>query len=201
MHLLAQLAIGGAAFVATNVDDLFLLAALFADRTLRPRSIVAGQLAGIGALVAASAAAALATVALPVRWIALLGIVPLGLGLGQLRRLQRRGDPADPAGVEPRRWSVPGHRSQLIAVAALTVASGGDNLGVYIPLFARAPAAIPLHAATFVALTCVWCWLGHRLVTNRLLADPIRRHGHALLPLVLVSLGVYILSGVFAFAE
>ena len=199
MDLLAHLLVGAAAFVATNVDDLFLLVVLFADPVLRPRSIVAGQLAGIGGLVAASALSALAAVAVPERWTALLGVLPLGLGLHQLwirhRRSETLGDP------DPRADGIlgaSGSGSQLLAVAALTVASGCDNLAVYIPLFARAPGAIPLHAATFGLLTCAWCWIGHRLLTRRLLADPIRRYGHRLLPLVLVALGLYVLSGVLA---
>lgn len=196
MDVFTQLLVGVAAFVATNIDDLFLLAVLFADRELRPQSIVVGQLAGIGGLVAASALAALAAVAIPARWTAWLGVLPLALGLRQL--WARRGgsipddhDDADAHGV----GSAARARGQILAVAAVTLANGGDNLGVYIPLFARAPAAIPLHATTFALLTCAWCWAGQRIVTNRFLADPIRRHGHALLPLVLVGLGIYILSG------
>ncbi len=198
MDVLAQLLVGATAFVATNLDDLFLLAVLFGARQLRSTRIVAGQLAGIGGLVAASALAALGAVALPGRWTALLGVLPLAIGVQQLRARERRDAAALDAGGEDEAGRValrPG--SQVLAVAAVTVANGGDNLAVYIPLFARAPAAIPLHAATFAVLTCAWCWVGHQLAASRWLAAPLRRHGHTVLPLVLVGLGIYILCGAF----
>src|SRR5262245_52004225 len=134
MDLVAQLLVGVVTFASTNVDDLFVLALLFADSELRPRSIVAGQLAGIGALVAASALAGLAAVAIPARWTALLGALPLALGVREMRvrrRSQRADADLDDAGGPPRSVA----RSQLLAVAAVTIANGGDNLAVYVPLF------------------------------------------------------------------
>jgi cadmium resistance protein CadD (predicted permease) len=201
MEVLAQLLVGVAAFVATSIDDLFLVAVLFADRQLRPASIVAGQLAGIGGLVAVSALAALGAVAIPGRWAALLGVLPLAIGVHQLSARLR-----DDGSARADEWKgevriALRSRSQLFAVAAVTLANGGDNLAVYTPLFARSPAAIPLHAATFVLMTCAWCWIGSRLVASRWLAGPLRRHGHVLLPLVLVGLGIYILSDLFGSAS
>lgn len=81
--LASDLGIGIVVFASTNIDDIFLLAAFFADPRLRHRSIVFGQYLGIGALVLASALAALLALTLPDGWIALLGIVPLLLGLGK----------------------------------------------------------------------------------------------------------------------
>ncbi|MFL5538288.1 MAG: cadmium resistance protein, partial [Longimicrobiaceae bacterium] len=60
MDTLSLLGLAVAVFVSTNIDDIFLLSAFFADGHLRPRSIVAGQFLGIGVLVAASTLAALA---------------------------------------------------------------------------------------------------------------------------------------------
>lgn len=197
MDLLSILGIGVVVFVSTNLDDIFLLSAFFADPRLRPRSVVAGQFLGIGALVAASALAALAALVIPEGWTALLGIVPLVLGVRGLLAL-RRGAEAD-AG-EARTWATERSagrrtRSQALAVAGVTVANGGDNLGVYIPLFASAPAAIPVYAALFAVMTAAWCWMGYRLVNNRWAGTPLRRYGHVILPFVLIALGFYILSG------
>jgi hypothetical protein len=47
----------------------------------------------------------------------------------------------------------------------------------------------------FALFTAVWCWLGYRLVSSRVLGDRLRRNGHIALPLVLILLGVHILSG------
>ncbi|MFN0242684.1 MAG: cadmium resistance transporter, partial [Planctomycetota bacterium] len=134
------LAVSAAVFASTNVDDLFLLAAFFADPRLRPRAIVAGQFLGIGALTAASAVAALAALTVPDGYVALLGVVPLALGVKKLVEL-RRGDRHENDDLAQR--AATSSASQILAVAGVTIANGGDNLGVYIPLFAREPAQIP----------------------------------------------------------
>ena len=87
---LVALGIGVAVFASTNIDDILLLSAFFADRRLTTRSIVIGQFVGIGALVAASAVAAFAAITVPAGWVALLGFVPLGLGVRKLWLLWKR---------------------------------------------------------------------------------------------------------------
>ena len=83
----------------------------------------------------------------------------------------------------------------MLAVAGVTVANGGDNLGVYIPLFAREPRLVPLYAVVFAAMTALWCFAGHRLVQNHLVGAQLRRYGHVALPFVLITLGMWILAG------
>lgn len=190
MEVLAPLGIAIAVFASTNVDDLFLLAAYFADGELKPRNIVAGQFIGIGLLVLASAVAALGALTIPEGWIALLGLVPLGLGLHRLFARSR-----EEARAEEEETKIPSNRSQVLGIAGVTAANGGDNLGVYIPLFARDIAAIPVYAVLFALMTAVWCWVGHRLVSHPRLGDRIRRYGHAVFPFVLIGLGLYILAG------
>lgn len=185
-------------FASTNVDDVFLLAAFFADPHLRARSVVLGQFVGIGALVAASAAAAWASLAVPDGYPALLGVVPLALGLWKLSALRATHAHADVAAADVQATEARAERrthSQVLAVAGVTVANGGDNLGVYIPLFAREPRLIPLYVGVFAVMTSLWCLLGYRLVRNRVIGDRLRRYGHVTLPVVLIALGLWILSG------
>ena len=83
----------------------------------------------------------------------------------------------------------------MLAVAGVTVANGGDNLGVYIPLFAREPRHVPLYTLAFAALTALWCLAALRLVRHPAVGATVRRYGHVALPVVLVALGVWILAG------
>jgi cadmium resistance protein CadD (predicted permease) len=189
--VLVVVGIGVVVFASTDVDDLLLLSAFFADPRFSTRSVVIGQFAGIGALVAASAIAALAAIAVPPGWVALLGLIPLGLGIQKLCQLRRdRGGDGDTLEV-----SEPGTRSQVLSVMAVTMANGGDNLSVYIPLFARDPRLIPTYAVVFAVMTAVWCGVGYALVNNRIAGQHVRQYGHIALPFVLVGLGLYILSG------
>lgn len=93
--LLSLLGVGVVVFASTNVDDIFLLSAFFADPHFRPRAIVLGQLLGIGTMVGISGLAALAAIAVPDGYTALLGAVPLLLGARGLLRLHARGAHAD----------------------------------------------------------------------------------------------------------
>jgi cadmium resistance protein CadD (predicted permease) len=73
------------------------------------------------------------------------------------------------------------------------MANGGDNLSVYIPLFASDLQAIVVYPAIFAVMTGVWCAMGHALVNNPLAGSHIRRYGRMALPFVLIELGLYIL--------
>lgn len=183
-------------FASTNIDDVFLLAAFFADPHLRVRSVVLGQFIGIGALVAASAAAAWASLAVPEGYTALLGAVPLALGLHKLWRIRQPDSEASDGDVQAAEALAERRtHSQVLAVTGVTVANGGDNLGVYIPLFASEPAGIPIYVAVFAGMTALWCFAGYRLVQNRFVGAQIKRYAHVALPVVLIGLGVWILAG------
>lgn len=132
---LSTIVIGVALFASTNIDDIFLLSAFFADQHLATRSVVLGQFLGIGALTAASAAAAMASLVIPDGWTALLGLVPLVLGVQKLWQLrpgvheEEKGEGVrDCVQVIERR-----SHSHVFAVAGVTIANGGDNLALYIP--------------------------------------------------------------------
>jgi cadmium resistance protein CadD (predicted permease) len=197
MALIAQISLAAVVFISTNIDDIFLLAAFFADKKLKIRAIVLGQFLGIAGLVAASAVVALMAVALPEGWISLLGFVPFYLGLVQAKELWSESNDS----VEDEAIQLQEHQmerslhSQVLAVAGVTVANGGDNLGVYIPLFANSLNLVPLFAAVFAVMTLLWCVLGYALVNNPIFGHFIRRYGHKILPAVLILLGLDILSG------
>ncbi|WP_437603871.1 cadmium resistance transporter [Sorangium sp. So ce590] len=203
-QILPALGVSVVVFISTNIDDLLLISAFFADPGFTPRQVVAGQLLGMGALVMASVACALLAVRVPDGWIGLLGLVPLALGVRGLWALRRGTGPAkaDDAGdddaEEPRGGAA---RFKALAVASVTVANGGDNLGVYIPLFSSTPGHVPLHAAVFAVLTGAFCALGHHLVHHPILGSRIRRHGRAALPFVLIGVGLWILSDAIALAR
>lgn len=174
--------VGVTAFAATNLDDLFLLVVYFAIGWGRTRDVVLGQYAGIGALFATGALASLLSVAIPGEYLCLLGLVPVLIGLKQIIA-RSPGSPETPP------------RSGILPVAAATVANGGDNIGVYVPLFATSSAlAIAVYGAIFAVMTGLWCLAALWLVRHPAASAPIRSHGRKVAPFVLIAIGLLILA-------
>ncbi|MER6248963.1 cadmium resistance transporter [Streptomyces griseorubiginosus] len=79
----------------------------------------------------------------------------------------------------------------LLEVAAVTFANGGDNIGVYVPVFATARVgSMSVYAIVFLILVAVWCFGGRFFATRPIIAKALSRWGHILLPLVLIAFGL-----------
>jgi cadmium resistance protein CadD (predicted permease) len=172
------IALALAAFVSTNVDDLFLLTLWFLKRTSF-RTVLLGQAAGFTALVLASVLGYLGTMALAQSSAHWLGLLPIAIGIKQLLSAEQDDDrPAD------NWWTV----------ATLTVANGGDNVAVYVPLFSR-------YTMRNVGLIicCFYVSLVLSVVLARFAAGKLARndriHGiaHRASPFIIMLIGVIIL--------
>lgn len=201
-ELFSHLGVAAVVFVSTNVDDIILLALLFTDPALKPRSVIIGQFLGMGALVLVSAAAGAAALVVPEGYIALLGAAPLIMGLHELWHLRRapgsHGDGRHDSDEHERSRSARSPRGShcgLLSVALVTIANGGDNLGVYVPLFARDSSLIAVYSLVFAVMTGIGCLAGYTLVNHGSLGARLARVGRVALPFVLIGLGAWILSG------
>lgn len=176
-------------FISTNLDDLFLLIALGTHRAYRFKHIVMGQIVGMALIIFASALGAWITFSVPPYFLRLLGLAPLVIGIKKL--FQSKESEEDQVLENQTR----GYR-KVISVTLVTLANGGDNLGVYLPLFSsRSHWEIIFFALAFLSLTLLWCVLSYFLVKHPTLQKPIRTYGHVLLPWVLIGLGLLILTG------
>jgi cadmium resistance protein CadD (predicted permease) len=176
-------------FLSTNVDDLVVLVAFFANARFRARDVVAGQYAGVAGLFIVSVAGALLTLAIPKAYLGLLGIFPIVVGIRKLLELRH-----DRAEADPTKAVTTGSYGNIASVALVTVANGGDNIGVYIPAFAvHSASQVAIIAVVFVAMTALLCLLAHGMVSHPGLGAPLRRYGHILAPLVLIALGILII--------
>jgi cadmium resistance protein CadD (predicted permease) len=176
-------------FAATNIDDIVVLTVLSissrATGQPRPWHIWAGQYAGLAVLVGASLAAAAGLALVPLHWLWLLGLVPLGLGLAKLAtaiRAHRSGHRASPAAV-----------TGLAGVIGLTIANGGDNLSVYIPVFRTSSAAqIAVIIAVFLVAVALYCLASIRFTGHRAVVQAVQRCGEWVVPVVFILIGFYI---------
>ncbi|WP_028936385.1 cadmium resistance transporter [Pseudonocardia spinosispora] len=198
MRTLAQAAV---TFAVTNIDDLVVLALFFgragANGTAAMR-VVAGQYLGFVAILVASVAGALGAGLLPAGAIPYLGLIPLLLGLRAAwtawREHRSRTRVEHEAGQEPAR------RVGVWEVAAVTVANGGDNVGVYVPVFAVAGVeGLTVYLIVFLLGTGLWCAAGRYFATRPLIAPALAGWGHVVLPVVLVTIGLLILIDGHAF--
>ncbi len=196
-----------AAFFASNLDDIVVLLLLFSGAE-GPRGrwpVVAGQYLGFGLLVLASLVGLVGGHLVASPWTGLLGLIPVGLGVSQildslkdradgwLQRPSAGADPLLPATLSP------GHGSGLAAgalgarvsaVAALTLANGGDNVGLYMPLFAHADRLqLITTLVVFALLVGVWCLAAWHLVQTPTVALLIQRHGRRAVPWLLIGIG------------
>jgi len=80
------------------------------------------------------------------------------------------------------------------SVAIITFANGGDNIGIYTPLFASSDAAdLIVILSVFLILVAVWCFIGYRLMRQPSVAQLLSNYGHIVVSIVLIGLGIYII--------
>lgn len=186
-------------FIATNIDDIVILSLFFGRGQGQPgttRRILAGQYLGfLGILGAAVAAAFGAQVLLPEAILPYFGLIPLGLGLWAAWQAWRnRGqDDDDEAQIEGKRVSV-------WTVAAVTFANGGDNIGVYVPVFVSVSwSAVLAYCIVFLLLVAALVFLAKWISSRKPIAEALERWEHILFPAVLIGLGIVILVSGGAF--
>ena len=181
-------------FVATNIDDLVVLTVFFGrargDRAAVVQ-VVAGQYLGFVAILVVSVLGALGVQLLPGNAIAYFGLLPLLLGVRAAwsawtdRRRAPDGDENDAVGTAG---------VGVLTVAAVTFANGGDNIGLYVPVFAVAGlSGIPTYAAIFLILVALWCALSRRISQYPAVARALARWENIVLPVVFIGIGLTIL--------
>ncbi|MER6604169.1 cadmium resistance transporter [Streptomyces rubiginosohelvolus] len=178
-------------FAVTNIDDILVLALFFAQGAGHKgstRNIAIGQYLGFAVILAVAVAAAFGATFLPESAIPYLGLLPLALGIkAAVQAYRHRNDP------EEKKEAKEGG-PKILEVAAVTFANGGDNIGVYVPVFATAGiGGLSSYAVVFLILLTVWIAAGRYFATRPVIAKALARWGHILLPVVLIGIGLLIL--------
>ncbi|GAA0985722.1 manganese efflux pump MntP [Nocardioides aquaticus] len=177
-------------FLVTNIDDIIVLSLFFArgaGQRGTTAKIVLGQYLGFSGILLASLAVTLgAGLFLPVDAIPYFGLIPLLLGLHAAWQVWRNGDDEDEA--------MEGRVISAWVVAAVTFANGGDNIGVYVPVFLSVgTGALVAYCVVFLALVVVLVVAAKFVATRKPIAEVLERWEQVLFPLVLIGLGVVIL--------
>ncbi len=192
------------AFVATNLDDIIVLMLFFSqvNATFQRRHIVSGQYLGFAIIIIASLPGYFGGLLVPQKWLGLLGLLPIFIG--SIRLLNQQED-EEVQTVTAEFNPTSANKSvlakiasilspQTYKVAAVTLANSGDNIGVYIPIFASSDSkTLGVFVAVFFLLVGVWCYVAYHLSRHPVMANILTRYGHAIVPFFLIGLGIYIL--------
>jgi cadmium resistance transport/sequestration family protein len=179
-------------FAATNIDDIFVLMLFYSqtNKTFHRWHVLAGQYLGFTALVLISLLGFLGGLIVPREWIGLLGLLPIIIGIRHWLNRNR---------IEAETTEMPdvaksGNFFAVVGVASVTFANGGDNIGIYTPLFASSDLMrLLIFLVVFYLLLGVWCVVSYFLTRQPLVAEVLTRYGHLIVPFVLIALGIYIL--------
>ena len=187
MHELANTILTAAvAFLSTNIDDIFVLMLFYSqvNATFRRRHIIIGQYLGFIALVAISALGYFGTLVIPREWIGFLGLAPIALGIRRLVRHDQetangRATAPQEAPAASRSFLGALLSPQTYSVAVVTFANGGDNIGIYVPLFARGSVLdLAMTIGVFLSLLAMWCYLGAVLAHHPTVAKVLDKYGY-----------------------
>jgi cadmium resistance protein CadD (predicted permease) len=139
----SRFAIGITAFIASNIDDTFILILLFATPGLLARHIMAGQ----------------------------------------SKQINRTKYPS------------------ILSVTAITVSNGGDDIGVFTPLFAKYNAIIDFSFLILLLLvmTGVWCMVTYYFFRHPFIASRINALSKTVTPIALILVGAYVILDSFYF--
>lgn len=181
-------------YISTSIDYLIILIILFAQLSQNKQKwhIYAGQYLGTGLLVGASLVAAYVVNFVPEEWmVGLLGLIPIYLGI----RFAILGEDAEEEEEEIIERLEQSKANQLFwTVTLLTIASGGDNLGIYIPYFASLDWSQTLVALlVFVIGIIIFCEISRVLSSIPLIFETIEKYERIIVPLVFILLGLYIM--------
>lgn len=179
-------------FAGTNIDDIIVVTLFFLAvqrGTLRTWHVIAGQFTGVGALIVISLVAALGLTLIPDKYVGLLGLIPLALGVWgfvKFFRALRAREQSDEPAISP---------GGLLGVIGVTLANGADNISVYTPLFrTMSTADTVITVIVFVILIGVWLIIGRLIGTRKTIVRFVARVEGWLVPLVFTGLGVLIVA-------
>ncbi|MBW4077857.1 MAG: hypothetical protein HIU84_04965 [Acidobacteria bacterium] len=182
MHSLSvTITVATLAFIGTMLDDFFAFAAqlVLTPRELHKR-VNTAQVLGVVSLILLSAIVGSVLLSVPLRWIGILALAPWALALHAWRHRE------DPTRQQYRRGA--------LTTFAITLALGGDNLAVWIPLLrANNTSREVLTIATFALWEMVFLFAARSLTGHLRVVEWGARLSRSLVPIIYVGLGVLIL--------
>ena len=208
MSLESAIATGAAVALATTFDDNIYLTSFFGrvSRTFRPRHVVVGEFPGLTILISVSLVGFFAGMIVSDMWVGLLGVLPIMIGIHQLMSKEEDDESNDVIEevekvhtevgrprIKQSLWSTI-RDPKTHRVTAVHVSNGGNNVAVYIPLFASSSLPSLGVILTMCYMTIgFWCFCSYNLTRFPGISVLIARYGRKIAPFVLIYLGLSII--------
>lgn len=184
------------AFISTGIDDLFILILHFLtmNEKFKKEDIFNGYFVGIGTVILISLLTSLGFILLPNHYIGFLGLIPIYMGIHTLFHIKALEIPIIETPTNRYTKFLGKYINQnVVKVAAVTLANGGDNIGVYFPTFASAKHYIFIPIILFIVFAVLWVKLGYKLSEIKINSKRLKKYGYMLIPYILIILGIYII--------
>lgn len=207
MSLESAIATGVAVALATTFDDNIYLTSFFGrvSNTFRPRHVVVGEFLGLTVLISISLIGFFAGMIVSDMWVGLLGVLPIMIGINQL--MSKDDDDSKDVVEEVEKIQIEVGRPRIKQslwstlrdlkthrVTAVSISNGGNNIAVYIPLFASSSLPSLGVILTMCYMTIgFWCFCSYNLTRFPGISILIARYGRKIAPFVLIYLGISII--------
>lgn len=186
MNTMKQILIAMIAYISTDIDDFFIDLVLYsaAESKKDEMNIIIGKYVGMFLLILVSLLGATGLQYFFESYTKYLGFIPIILGTKQ--GIQNfKGDKED----------VTINAISVFSVTGITLASGADNIGVYIPLFSSMSWNEKMNVIlVFIVMTWIFCYLAKKIVHRPMIQDKLTKYKKIIVPAVYILLGLYILA-------
>ena len=182
-------AVAAGAFMATTLDNLVLMIGLFGRYSDRRQEVLVGYLAGMLIIGAVTFYVGKLAGYAPVQYLGLLGVVPILIGVTEIVRLFRnKGVVHDPV--------LPGAGSTAVVATLLAqLGNSTDTIITYSVLFSDAnDLADYLVLMVFAGMALLLALVAYLALRHPWLSRPVQLYGHYITPLILITVGMYVLS-------
>ncbi|WP_420703471.1 CadD family cadmium resistance transporter [Enterococcus faecalis] len=128
---------------------------------------------------------------IPQDWIiGLLGLIPIYLGI----RVAFVGEEEEEEGEVVEKLGSRGTNRLFWTVSLITIASGGDNLGIYIPFFTSLSfSEIVTSLIVFAISVAVLCYISYKFAKISFVSETLEKYERIIVPIVFIGLGIFIM--------
>ena len=169
---------------------MVILVSVFCANPKNAQAVRLGFAIGSLALLLASLLVLIVSGWIPIRFLGLLGLIPIGFGILEIVRRSRKSEHSDSDAGE----AVQEHTRVVLSASVLMIANGGDTIAVFAPLFAETqPSGVAVLVLGYLATAISLSFLSAHVCVFPQLSEPLKKYGARVAPYIMIGIGVYIL--------